>query len=255
MTIALEDRQETSTARDRLHAAIDAVISAQVACTAAKQIADRGVTDLKRSTEALQPFESLDARMAACRVQALKAGEWQGYPTELRSQQLEKIHATEEAKHAQLASDQLNAELEDARENLVIAERTLDEAAAVVFTEKVAEIVAKLDEVNREREYLRRVLRGAGVPFGGPGFERLTPGQRENVMADSVRGAKFPAGTLHGWREVNAAAITALMQSHLPDSDAADATARTYWQAFANGLASDPDAEPGPLPDRDSILV
>jgi hypothetical protein len=255
MTIALEERQETSTARDRLLAAIDAVSDAQVACTAAKQIADRGVTDLNRATAALQPFESLDARMAACRVQALKAGEWQGYPTELRSEALRKIHATEEARHAQLASHQLNAELEDARDNLAIAERELDEAAASVFTEQVAEVVAKLDEVNREREYLRRLLRGAGVPFGGPGFERLAPVQRENVMADIVRGAKFPAGTLQDWREVNALATTALMQLRLPDSDEADAVARAYWRRFAEAILCDPDADPGPLPDRDSILV
>src|ERR1700733_12363185 len=196
-----EERQEASTVRDRLRATIDAVKAARVTCTAAKQIADRGIADLNRATTTLQSFESLDARMAQARIQALKAGKWEGYPAELRAQQLEKIHALEEAKHAKLASDQLDAELDDARDNLVIAERTLDEAAAAVFTEQVAEVVAKLDAVNREREYLRRVLRGAGVPFGGPGFEWLLPVQRENVMANAVRGANFPAGTLQGWRE------------------------------------------------------
>jgi hypothetical protein len=250
----IAEMPQVSSPRVQLREAIAAVKIAELACTAAKQIADRGIADLNRATTALQPFESLDARMAQARIQALKAGKWEGYPAELRGQQLEKIHALEEAKHAKLASDQLDAELNDARDNLVIAERTLDEAAAAVFTEQVAEVVAKLDAVNREREYLRRVLRGAGVPFGGPGFERLMPVQREHIMADAVRGAKFPAGTLQGWREVNAAATTSLSQGHPPDNDVADATARAYWQRYASSILNDPEAQPDPLPDHASLL-
>jgi hypothetical protein len=251
----VEDTTQASTARDRLRAAIAGVKAAEVACAAALQIADRGIADLNRATSSLQPFESLDERMAACRVQALKVGEWQGYPTELRNQALEKIHAMEEGKAAKSASDQLNAELDDARDNLAIAQRTLDEAAASVFTEEVTVVVEQLNAVNREREYFTPSSAGrAGVPFGGPGFERLTPVQRENVMADSVRGAQLPAGTLQGWRELNAAVTTALNQGRLPDSDAADATARAYWQRFAASILNDSDAEADPLPDRASVL-
>jgi hypothetical protein len=240
--------------RDRLRAAIDAVKAGQMACTAAKQIADRGIADLNRATTALQPFENLDARMAACRVQALKAGEWQGYPTELRSQALEKINVMEEVRHAKSASDQLNTELDDARDNLAIAERELDEAAACVFTEAILEVVTTLNALNVEREYLRRVLRGAGVPFGGPGFERLTATQRENVVASAIRGTDLPAGNLQGWREVDAAVVTALAQVRLPDSPTADPTARGYWQRFAASILSDPDVEREPLPDCALLL-
>lgn len=245
---------QVSSTRVQLREAIAAVKTAELACTAAKHIADRGIADLNRATTALQPFESLDARMAQARIQALKAGKWEGYPAELRGQQLEKIHALEEAKHAKLASDQLDAELNDARDNLVIAERTLDEAAAAVFTEQVAEIVAKLDAVNREREYLRRVLRGAGVPFGGPGFGLLTPVHRDDLTANAVRGAKLPAGDLQGWHRLNATATTSLSQVRLPDSEAADATTRAYWQRFATSILNDPDAEPDPLPDPAALL-
>jgi hypothetical protein len=73
-------------------------------------------------------------------------------------------------------------------------------------------------------------------------------------MAGAVRGAQLPAGTLQGWREVDAAATTALYQGRLPDSDAADAIARAYWQRIAASILNDPDTEPEPLPDRAALL-
>lgn len=255
MTTIVEDTTWALTAHDSLHAASVAVKTARGAVQAAEQIANRAAEDLSRATEALKAFDSVDELFAQHRIAALKAGRWQGWPSELREKRIEKLAAIEEAEHSRRAFEALNAEVDDARGNLTIAERELDEAAASVFTARVAEVVGQLEVLNVQREYLRRVLRGAGVPFGGPGFERLAPVQRENVMADTVRGAKFPAGTLQDWREVNAAATTALMQSRLPDSEAADATARAYWQRFAAAILCDPDAEPGPLPDSDSILV
>jgi hypothetical protein len=253
--MTVETTQAVS-ARDKLRSAIDKVQTCKDAVRIAKEVADRGIADLNRATNALRPFESLDARLARARIDALKVGRWEGYSDELRTAQKEKIHALEEAKHAKAASDQLDAELDDARDALMIAERAVDEAAADVFTEVVGDVVAQLERLNREREYLRRVLRGAALPFGAPGlFERLQVGQRRSLTVNAVRGAELPAGTLEGWLQLHGSVLRALSPPRLPDSEEADLAARAYWQGFAKELASDPDAQPGPLPDRDSILI
>jgi len=244
---------QTLCARDQLRAAVDAVKAAKDAVQAAEVVTRRAAEDLNAAINTLQAFGNLDDQFSKVRIEALKNGRFTGYPAELREKRLERLAAQEEAQHCRRAHEVLSAELDNLRDEVAFAERRLDEAAAAVFTEQVGNVVALLNEANRQCEYLQRVLEGALLPFGVPGhWERLMPNQRTNIMADSIRGVGFPAGTLAEWRMLDAAASNAVHQARTRNGEV-NAEARAYWQDFAGALKSNPNAEPGPLPDRDSL--
>jgi hypothetical protein len=246
--------EQTSDARNSLRNALAEVQTAKHAVKDAELVARRAAEDLSQAAGALKAFDDLDGQFAEYRIAALKRGKWKGYPPELREKRIEKLSAVEEGEHARRAVEVLNSQLDDARDNVTLAERALDEAAASAFCEQVAAVVQQLHEANQHCEFLHGVLRASCVPFGIPGsWERLNADQRTNIMATTIRGASLPAGTLQQWREIDAAASEAVYQPRKSNGEV-NAEARAYWQAFAQELTKNADAKPGPLPDRDSVL-
>jgi hypothetical protein len=238
--------------RENLRNALDGLQAAKDALVAAEQVVNRAQEDLGRATDALEAFAGLDQEFSAVRVAALKAGAWTGYPSELQQKQRERLDAQEDASSAQRAFEILKAEADDARADVVVAERVLQEFSAVAFCAEVETVVKDLEQLNQQRDRLHQVLRGACLPFAVPGFERLAPDQRTNIMASAIRSAGLPVGTLAAWRELDVLASNAVYAR--PNGEASeDITA--YWQTFAKAIATDPDAQPGPLPDPDAVLA
>jgi hypothetical protein len=233
-------------ARNGLRNAQARLQSAKDALKEAGQVAGRASEDLNRASDSLQAFDGLDAEFAKCRIDALRKGSWTGYPPQLAKKRLERLAAQEDATAAQHAYAILKGQEDDARANVSIAGRELEEAAAETFCESVGDVVKMLVEANEKVEFLKRILRGACVPFGSPGWERLRADQRTSIMASAVRGADLPAGTLASWRELDIQATNAVAPR--PSNGEVSASDRAYWQAFAEALATNPDADPGPLP-------
>jgi hypothetical protein len=243
-----------SDARNILRSALATLQSARAALGEAEQVASRAAEDMNKSTNSLKSFDGLDEEFAKARIEALKRGAWTGYPKALQAKRLERMTAQEDAEHARHASEILNAQMDDARSDVVVAEREVDEAAAVAFCEQVHDVVRQLEQANQHCEFLHRVLRGSCLPFGGPGWDRLLPNQRTYIMATEIRGAGLPAGTLAPWRDLHAAAYNAVYSPRTSGEVNAEASA-AYWQAFAKAIVNgDADAEAGPLPSPDSVL-
>jgi hypothetical protein len=233
-------------ARDSLRNAQAASQSAKDALAEAGQVAGRASADLKRASDSLKVFADLEAQFAKCRIDALRKGEWTGYPPQLAKKRLERLAAQEDATAAQHAFAHLNAQEAEARANVAFAERELEEKTAAVFCESVGDVVRQLNEANERCDFLKRILRGACVPFGSPGWERLRADQRTNIMQTAIRGADLPAGTLQPWRELDVAATNAVAPR--PSNGEVSASDRAYWQTFAQELATNPEALLGPLP-------
>jgi hypothetical protein len=247
----VEKRQANSDARNILRTALAGLQAARAALGEAEQVAGRAEEDLGHATNSLKAYDGLDEQFAKARIEALRKGKWTGYPAKLQTKQRERSAAVEEERHAKHAFDILKGQADDARANVAIAEREVEEAAAVAFCEQVHDVVRQLNEANRQRDYLHQVLRGACLPFGSPGWERLLPDQRSNIMVNTIRGAGLPTGTLQPWKELDAAASTAVFARPSGEVNP-DATA--YWQTFAQAIKSDADAQAGPLPSPDSVL-
>ncbi len=244
---------QNSDARNSLRAALATLTTARVALGEAEQVTNRAAEEANKSTNALKAYDGLDEELAKARIEALKRGAWTGYPKALQAKRLERLAAQEDAEHARHASEILNAQMDDARSDVVVAEREVDEAAAVAYCEQVAEVVRQLEQANQHCQFLHRVLRGSCVPFGGPGWDRLLPDQHTNIMASVIRGAGLPAGTLSAWRDLHAAAYNAVHAPHT-SGEVNAAEASTYWQAFGKALKDHADAQAGPLPSPDSVL-
>jgi hypothetical protein len=240
-----------SDARNILRSALATLQAARAALGEAEQVARRAEEDLNRATNSLSAYANLDEQFAKARIEALKRGKWEGYPAELQKKRMERLAAQEDAGHAQHAFAILKGQEDDARSDVVVAEREVDEAAAVAFCEQVGDVVRQLEQANQHCEFLRRVLRGACLPFGSPGWERLKEDQRTLIMQSTIRGAGLPVGTLRPWRDLEVAAFNAV---HPRISGEVEAEDRSYWQALSKAIASDPDTKAGPLPDRDAVL-
>jgi hypothetical protein len=256
MKTALQKQPETSPARESLREALVAVNQSKSAVSTAGQIAARAVADLKEANDTLKSFEGLDARIATFRVEALKGGRWAGWPEELRAERLEKLAATEEAEHALAAAQTLNGELETARENLRDAEKQFDLAALDLFSETITDVVTQLDECNRQQKYLQLTLQGVGLPNFTPGhWQRLLSDQQTLILQNVSLAVGFPHGDAARWKLINRLAEEAIHPDAVRErSDAVEKLA-AYWKTFAAALHDDPEALPGPLPSRDSILV
>ena len=256
MTTATLPQPQASPAREMLCEALTDVQIAREAVTDAEAIAARAIADLNRAGETLKSFEGLDKRIADFRVLALKGGKWSGWPSDLQAQRLEKLSAVEECEHAAAAARTLNSELETARESLTAADRRFDQAAFDVFSEVITQVVTQLDECNRQREYLRLVLQGAALPAGVPGqWQLLQPQQRKLILQNISHKVGFPHGDAQRWEILHRLAAEAGYPASVPERTDAIATSAAYWKAFAAALHDDPDAEPGPLPSRETILA
>jgi hypothetical protein len=235
----LDARSNLRMRQEQLQAAKDALKEAE-------KVAIRASEDLNKSADSLKGFDGLDTQFSKARIEALRKGEWKGYPPELSKKRIARLAAQEDFQHAQHAYSILKGQEDDARANVTIAAREVEEAAAAAFCEQIGDVVRQLNEANLHCESLRGVLRASCLPFGSPGWERLQPSQRDAIMLSAVRGAGLPVGTLGPWREIHVAASNAV---HPPPSNGeVDADVRAFWFAFATALASDADAQPGPLP-------
>lgn len=247
MLTAIETKP-LSPARQELREALAGIETARSAFEKAEKVAIDAASELEQCRTGLSVFDDLDEQMAKARLNALKGADPKVID-EMREAQRQRVLAKEDLTAAEKTLQLAQGEAANAKDALTGAEKARDRLVALIFSERVDEVIALIEELNSRREGLRSILKGLQMLV--PGWEALQPTQLAQLMGAALSNAGLPSAAPEEWIGLELKILGALAdKGNFPGTVGDLAKRKAEWKEFAEQILVDPAAEADPLLDR-----